>query len=94
MTTDPSYTFSSSVRIFPQDGGWHYVAVPQKYSDELKPLADRGLVAITATIGSSTWNTSLLPMGDGSQFIPLPGKVRSKGAIDVGALVEVSFVAR
>lgn len=88
------YTFTASVCLFPQDGGWHYVAVPQKYTDELKPLADRGLVAVTATVGGSTWDTSLLPMGDNSQFIPLPAKVRSKENIAIDTVIKVSFIIR
>ncbi len=89
-----SYTIKEEVRIFPRAGGWHYVAVPQSYTDALKPLAERGLVAVRATVGNSSWDTSLLPMGDGSQFIPLPAAVRRKENITIGNVVELSFVAR
>ena len=88
------YTFTAEVRLFPQAGGWHYVAAPQEYTDELKPFAERGLVAVEATVGSSSWQTSLLPMGDGSQFLALPAKVRQKEQITIGDVIEVSFVVR
>ncbi len=88
------YTFTAEVCLFPQAGGWHYVVAPQEYTDELKPLAVRGLVAVEATVGSSSWQTSLLPMGDGSQFLALPAKVRQKEQITVGDVIEVSFVVR
>ena len=88
------YTFRSEVRLFPQAGGWHYVAAPQEYTDELKPFAERSLVAVEATVGGSSWQTSLLPMGDGSQFLALPAKVRQKEQITVGDVIEVSFVVR
>lgn len=88
------FAFKAKVCLFPQEGGWHYVSVPQKYTDTLKPLADRGLVAVQATVGGSTWNTSLLPMGDGSQFMPLPAKVRDKEKVSVGATVGVLFIPR
>lgn len=88
------YKFSAEVCLFPQDGGWHYVAVPQDFVDELADLADRGLVAVTATVGSSSWPTSLLPMGDGSKFIPLPAKVRQKEGLAVGVRVGVEFKLR
>lgn len=88
------YVFTAEVRLFPQAGGWYYVAVPQEYTDELKPLAERGLVAVKATVGSSSWQTSLLPMGDGSQFLALPAKVRQKEQIAIGDVIEVSFVVR
>jgi hypothetical protein len=88
------YTFKAEVRLFPQDGGWYYVSVPQEYTDELKDLADRGLVAINVTVGSSSWDSSLLPMGDGSQFIPLSAAIRRKEKIELGMVVKVSFVPR
>ena len=88
------YTFKAEVCLFPQAGGWHYVAAPQEYTDELKPLAERGLGAVEATVGSSSWQTSLLPMGDGSQFLALPAKVRQKEQITIGDVIEVSFVVR
>ena len=88
------YTFTAEVCLFPQAGGRNYVAAPQEYTDELKPLAERGLVAVEATVGSSSWQTSLLPMGDGSQFLALPAKVRQIEQITIGDVIEVSFVVR
>lgn len=89
-----AFEFSGTVKIFPQENGWHYVAVPKKYSEITKALADRGLVAITATIGKTSWDTSLLPMGDGTHFIALPLKVRKPEDIQLGARVDGSFVLR
>ena len=88
------YTVRGIVQLFPQKGGWHYVAVPQKYSDELARLAERGLVAVRATVGDISWDTSLLPMGDGTQFIALPAKVRQANGLVVGRSVTVAFVPR
>lgn len=56
--------------------------------------AERGLVAIAATLGATTWNTSLMPMGDGTQFIPLPRKVRKAERCEIGDAITVSFVLR
>ena len=88
------YVFTAEVRLFPQAGGWYYVAAPQEFTDELKPLAERGLVAVEATVGGSSWQSSLLPMGDGSQFLALPAKVRQKEHIAIGDMSEVSCVVR
>ena len=71
-----------------------YVGVPQKYTEMFRDSADRGLVAVTVTLGKSTWNTSLMPMGDGTQFIPLSAKVRKAEGIEVGDRVELSFILR
>jgi len=87
-------TFTAVVKIFERDKGWHYVSVPEELSKPLEHLADRGLIAVTATIGDSSWPTSLLPMGDGSHFIALPAKVRLKEKVMLGADITVSFSLR
>ncbi|MDO4781046.1 MAG: DUF1905 domain-containing protein [Candidatus Saccharibacteria bacterium] len=47
-----------------------------------------------AAVGDVSWNTSLLLMGDGAQFIALPAKVRRVNGLVVGGTVVVSFVPR
>jgi hypothetical protein len=75
-----AYTVVSQVELFPQEGGWHFVRVPTLISDELDHLANRGLIAVRATVGDTTWDTSLLPMGDGTTFIALNARVRKANA--------------
>jgi len=87
-------TFIANVEFFERKMGWHYVSVPIGLSKPLSHLADRGLIAITATVGNSSWPTSLLPMGDGTHFIALPAKVRAKEKLSPGAAVEISFETR
>lgn len=82
------------IEIFDRPGGWHYIAVPVEFSLELEELADRGLIPIRATIGDSDWDTSLLPMGDGTHFVALNAKVRFAEGLDVGEDVTLSFVPR
>jgi len=87
-------TFRGEVKLFEREKGWYFVQVPSDLSGPLEHLADRGVIAITACIGKSSWPTSLLPMGDGTHFIPLPAKVRTKEKLSIGAETEVSFVVR
>ncbi len=86
--------FTATVRIFERDKGWYYVAVPTHLSKPIEHLADRGLIAVTAKIGNSNWPTSLLPMGDGTHFIALPMKVRSKEKIALNDTINISFELR
>jgi hypothetical protein len=88
------FSFEARVEIFQREKGWHYVPVPPELSKPLEPLADRGLIAITAQVGTQTWPTSLLPMGDGTHFIALPAKVRAKQKIGVGGVISVVFGIR
>jgi len=82
------------MELFKREKGWYYVPVPPELSKPLEPYAERGLIAITARIGSSCWPTSLLPMGDGTHFIALPAKVRSKEKLARGSELELSFELR
>jgi len=89
-----SNTFINTVKLFEREKGWYYVSVPMELSKPLEHLADRGLIAVTAKVGNSSWPTSLLPMGDGTHFIALPAKVRAKEKLVLGMAVEISFETR
>ena len=88
------YSFIANVGLFKREKGWFYIAVPAELSNPLKHLADRGLIAVTARVGASSWPTSLLPMGDGTHFIALPTKVREKEELELDKEIEVSFELR
>ena len=88
------YSFEAKVKLFEREKGWYYVSVPKDLSTPLEYLADRGLIAVTARVGSTSWPTSLLPMGDGTHFIALPAKVRTKEKLLLNAELELSFEIR
>ncbi len=88
------FIVSGKVERFPEEGGWMFMRVPKRYTEETKHLAERGLVAVTATAGNKSWDTSLLPMGDGTHFIALPAKVRKKEQIALGETVRITFSLR
>jgi len=88
-------SFVAKIERFDMQGGWHYVPVPLALSKPLEYLAVHfGFIAVTAKVGRSSWATSLLPKGDGTHFIALPAKVRSKEKLSLGAEIEISFEAR
>jgi len=91
---DMNNTFIAKVELFEREMGWHYVSVPPEFSKPQEHLADRGLIAITAKVGNSSWPTSMLPMGDGTHFIALPAKVRQKEKISVGMMIKIFFETR
>jgi hypothetical protein len=88
------FPVKGKVEVFPQEGGWVFVRVPDQYTEITRGYADRGLVAITAMTGTTTWNTSLMPMGDGTHFIALSAKVRRAENIRVGDTISLSFRLR
>ena len=87
-------SFTAKVELFDRVNGWHYVAVATALSAPLEYLADRGLIAVTAKVGNTSWQTSLLPMGDGTHFIALPAKVRLKEHLVRGAETTIYFAIR
>jgi hypothetical protein len=87
-------SFTAKIELFEREKGWYYVSVPMELSKPLEYLADRGLIAVVAKVGNSRWPTSLLPMGDGTHFIALPAKVRSKEKLSLGTEIEMSFETR
>ncbi|WP_406658050.1 DUF1905 domain-containing protein [Methanolobus sp. ZRKC2] len=88
------YQTKGEVEIFPQKGGWVYVRVPVSITEQLLYRAQRGLIPIRATVGNTSWDTSLMPMGDGTHFIALNAKVRKKEDIEVGNDITVTFQLR
>lgn len=88
------YKVKDKIQLFPQKGGWYYVQMPKSITTELNHLADRGLIPIIAIVGSSTWNTSLLPKGDGTHFIALNKKVMKRESLELNMEIEISFEIR
>jgi hypothetical protein len=88
------YNTKGEVELFPQKGGWYYIRIPLSITKNLLYRANRGVIAIKARVGETKWDTSLLPMGDGTHFIALSAKVRKKENIDVGKTISIFFDLR
>lgn len=88
------FSVRGKVKVFPQEGSWVYVHVPERHTEMTRGHSIRGLVAIIATIGKASWKTSLMPMGDGTHFIALNAKVREAENIHVGDTISLSFRLR
>lgn len=88
------YKTRDTIKLFPMIGGWFYVGVPKTISTKLKDHAIRGLIPITAKLGKTIWETSLLPLGDGTHFIPVKKQVRAKEHVSVEDTVTVYFEPR
>lgn len=82
------------IERFPQKGGWFFIRVPQKITEITRDVSVRGLVAISASLGTTTWNTSLLPMGDGTHFIALSAHVRVQEQLSLHDTITIQFKLR
>lgn len=78
------------VELFEGNAAWHYIRVPREISQMLFGT-EKGMFPIIATVGQSSWKTSLLPMGDGSHFIALKRSIREAEKIALGQKIHVTF---
>ena len=86
-------SFKGTVQKFPGFGGWVYVAVPTKYTKELKARRRAwGMYPIIAHVGKTSWKTKLMMKKGGDFFVALKATIRNKEKIAVGDRVAVSFI--
>jgi hypothetical protein len=77
--------FESVVRRWSGEAAWWFAALPPDLADEIRSQVEHvgfGSVRVTATIGSTTWATSVFPdKGSGSYVLPVKAAVRKAEGI-------------
>jgi hypothetical protein len=73
---------------------WTFVSVPPEYSAEIAEWAAGiprgfGSVRVEATIGRTTWRTSVFPGGDGRYALPVKKAVRKAESLEIGGPASV-----
>lgn len=92
------YKVSSKVWMWPGDAAWHFANVDTKQSAAItakhgKAKRGFGSVPVEATLGKSTWKTSIFPdRRSGTYLLPLKRSVRMHENIEAGDTV--SFTLR
>ena len=78
------------------ESAWYFLALPGGLADEIRARTEHvGFVSVkvTATIGSSTWSTSVFPdASSGSYLLPVKAAVRRAEGIDDGDVVTARLV--
>ncbi|WP_406044673.1 DUF1905 domain-containing protein [Micromonospora sp. NBC_00898] len=75
---------------------WTFVSLPAEASEEIRDLAGGsrrgfGSLRVRATVGGSTWVTSIFPgSGGGTYVLPIKRPVRKAEALDVGDIETVT----
>ena len=84
------FTVTDKVYIFPMDNPWFFINIPL---DQIPDVARRGWgsIPIMATIGKTTWRTSIFPMKKDNYFIPLKKTVRQNENIFDGEEITISY---
>jgi hypothetical protein len=81
-------TMRAKLWLYPGVGGWHFITLPKKHAAAIKRLSGPrrhgwGAVRVIATIGWSTWKTSIFPEQKSSSYV-LPVKVKVRKAEHIG----------
>lgn len=96
MSAKDTLTISKKVWLWPGENlPWHFVYVDgeeKEYIEKYARKSRNGLVKIEATIGKTSWQTSLLPFKkDNTYLIALKKEVRNREGIMVGDTVKICF---
>ena len=88
--------FSGELWYWRGPAPWFFATVPDAQCQDLQALSGLvsygwGMIPVTATIGTSTWKTSLFPK-DGRYVLPVKAQVRKKEQLDEGHTVTVHMV--
>jgi hypothetical protein len=85
--------FEAVVRRWSGEAAWYFASLPLDLTDEIRSQVEHvgfGSVRVTATIGDTTWSTSVFPdKGSGSYVLPLKAAVRRGELIDDGDPVTI-----
>ena len=77
-------------------GSWHFLTLPPEVSDDIEleagPRKGFGSVRVEASIGSTTWRTSLFPDATAGSFVlPVKKHVRHAERLRAGATCAVTL---
>jgi len=82
-----SYTFTTKLWVYPGEAAWHFITLPVQDASDIKSFCSHikrgfGSIRVTATIGSSTWQTSIFPDAKSKSYLlPVKKEVRLKNSL-------------
>lgn len=77
---------------------WYFLSTTKAQGVQIKAQEKRrlgwGSVPVRATIGTSTWDTSIFPSKEGPYLLPIKAAVRKAEALEEGVQVTARCVLR
>ncbi|MBI2048496.1 MAG: DUF1905 domain-containing protein [Parcubacteria group bacterium] len=79
---------------------WHFAYIDKKVSEQIraeqakKPRRGWGSVRVRATIGKTSWDTSIFPDKDGPYLLPIKLAVRKKEGIGDGDRITLTIAIK
>ena len=91
------YKFTDILKRWDGDGGWYYVRLPKEayseikeVSSELGPKRGFGAVKVKATIGKTSWETSIFPDSEDKSYILFIKKaIRTAESLEVSSAMNL-----
>jgi hypothetical protein len=94
-------TYTTRARLWRYPGeksSWYFLSLPLKLADEIRLVdagpARRGFgsLRVHATIGDTTWSTSIFPSAEHKTYLlPVKAQVRKAEALQVGKTVSLQL---
>jgi hypothetical protein len=91
------FKVKAKIWLYPGMAAWHFVSLSKKTAFEIDKLFSDlkrgwGSLPVLATIGKTTWKTSIFPdKKSGTYLLPLKSEVRKKENIKVNSTVKLSL---
>lgn len=92
-----AYSVTATLWRYDAFGGWHFVTIPRSLSQEIKERFGStykrgwGSLPVRATIGQTTWRTSIFPSKGGEYLLAVKSDVRQKEKIGEGDVLTLSL---
>lgn len=99
MSLASRYRTRAKLWRYPGDkASWYFITLPRRLADEIR-MVDAGpkrrgfgSLRVQATIGDSSWDTSIFPSAkEGSYLLPVKAQVRKAERLQVGRLVALEL---
>jgi len=99
------FNFTAPLWIYQGKGTWHFISVPGEQSEQIKFFTSPentgrrrrgwGSVPVSATIGETSWKTSIFPSKESGKYIlPVKAEIRKKAQIGEGDEVSVALIIK
>lgn len=90
------FTFTSDLWRWPAQDAWRFVTLPEELSETLRltsgPPRGFGSVRVLATVGATTWRTSVFPDSHTQCYVlPMKRAVRTAEGLEDGDPVTVTL---
>ena len=84
---DQKYTIQSPLWKWNGPSAWYFITINGMNAEIIKarkePTPGFGQIKVSATIGKTTWQTSIFPNKEGEYLIPIKAAIRKKENLSV-----------